>query len=435
MNKARLWKSTIGMTSALTIMISTNTISAKAAPEQTTVSQNVTVSSEVDGTVNSLAGISLSLENYYADALNNTEVADDAAQKTVEADKAKEKKAEAKKTTKKVSKYEKTGIAVVDKYVNIRKKATTDSEILGKLHKGGAAQILKTEGEWVKVKSGSVTGYIKKEFLAIGEEAEKVAEKYGRVYAVVKTETLRLREKKSTDSKILTLLAGDEKYDVIGQNSKWVKVKVDDDLKGYVSKEFVDVKIKFGKAISIKEEQEAAARKAAQEAAIAAAEQERQQSSQNSVQQSTTTSNKTTTTTSNKTYNSSSSSASQSTTSSKSGSAVASYATQFVGNSYRWGGTSLTNGADCSGFTMSVYRHFGISIPRTSSAQSGSAGRRVSTSSLQAGDLVFYGNGGSVSHVAIYIGGGRIVHASNRRDGIKISNVNYKTPICARRVL
>ena len=83
---------------------------------------------------------------------------------------------------------------------------------------------------------------------------------------------------------------------------------------------------------------------------------------------------------------------------------------------------------------MSVYRHFGISLPRTSSSQAG-AGRSVSLSSLQAGDLLFYGNGGGISHVAIYIGGGKIVHASNKKDGIKVSNYRYKTPICARRVL
>lgn len=445
MNRSRLFKSTIGMTSALTLMMATNTVPAKASLAKTTTNKGITVSSAVDGSANSLAGICLSLENYYADSLENKDVADDEVAKeatataapaatTAKADKTKTKtKTTTKKAkTKKVSKYAKTGIATVNNYINIRKKPTTDSEILGKLYKGCSAEILKTEGEWVKVKSGSVTGYIKKEFLAIGEEAEKVAEKYGDVYAVIKTETLRLREKKSTDSRILTLLAADEKYHVISHDSKWAKIKIDDNLVGYVSKEFVDIKVEFGKAISIKEEQEEAERRAAQEAAIAAAEAERQASSQASTSTTTrtTTSNNTT-----KKSNTTTKKASESTTSSKSGSAVANYALQFVGNSYRWGGTSLTNGTDCSGFTMSVYKHFGISLARTSSAQSQSAGRKVSTSSLQAGDLVFYGSGGSVSHVAIYIGGGRIVHASNRKDGIKTSSVNYQTPICARRVL
>ncbi|HBI59984.1 MAG TPA: peptidoglycan endopeptidase, partial [Lachnospiraceae bacterium] len=117
-----------------------------------------------------------------------------------------------------------------------------------------------------------------------------------------------------------------------------------------------------------------------------------------------------------------------------SGSAIANYACKFVGRPYVWGGTSLTNGADCSGFTMSVYAQFGYSLPHSSAAQSG-YGRSVSMSNLQPGDLLFYKNGGRIGHVAIYIGGGRIVHASNERDGIKISSYNYRQPACARRIV
>ena len=124
--------------------------------------------------------------------------------------------------------------------------------------------------------------------------------------------------------------------------------------------------------------------------------------------------------------------------SSATGSRIASYAQQFVGNPYRYGGNSLTNGIDCSGFTQQIMAKFGYSISRTSSSQSGD-GRAVSTSNLRAGDLVFYGDGGSIDHVALYIGGGQVVHASNSapypRGGIKISNVNYRTPICARRII
>lgn len=109
------------------------------------------------------------------------------------------------------------------------------------------------------------------------------------------------------------------------------------------------------------------------------------------------------------------------------GSSIASYALQFVGNPYVFGGTSLTGGTDCSGFTMAVHRHFGISIPRTSGSQAG-GGRAVSLSDLQAGDIVCY-----PGHVGIYIGGGKIVHASSERTGIKVSNFMYRTPICARR--
>lgn len=105
------------------------------------------------------------------------------------------------------------------------------------------------------------------------------------------------------------------------------------------------------------------------------------------------------------------------------GAAIANYALKFVGNPYVYGGTSLTNGADCSGFTMAVHKHFGISIPRNSTAQS-YGGRSVSISAVQPGDIIYYGD-----HVGIYIGGSQIVHASTRETGIKISHYMYRTPI------
>ena len=440
MNKARLWKHTIGVTTALAVVISAKSIPVSATLADTSVAH--TINSTIDGTTTSLAGISVSLDNYYEGTQQSEVTADEVAKETTTSEVKKTEKQETKKEEKKVSKYEKTGIATVNKYVNIRKKPSTDSEVVGKLYKGGAATILKTEGDWVKVKSGSVTGYITKQYLAIGEAAEKVAEKYGQVYMTVDTQTLRLREKKNTNSRILTLLAKEEKYEVISYDDEWVKVQLDNDTTGYVSKEYVKVDVEFDHAISIQEEREAAERKAAEEAAAreAAAREAAQTSSRraassssSSVKQSTGKKN-TTNKANSSSKNTSSKQQSTTTSTSKSGSAVASYATRFVGNPYRWGGTSLTNGADCSGFTQSVYKHFGISLPRTSSAQSG-YGKKVSASELQAGDLIFYGNGGSVNHVAIYIGGGKIVHASTRKTGIKISNYNYRSPICIRRVL
>lgn len=109
------------------------------------------------------------------------------------------------------------------------------------------------------------------------------------------------------------------------------------------------------------------------------------------------------------------------------GASIASYALQFVGNPYVSGGTSLTNGADCSGFTWAVHRHFGISIPRVSTAQANS-GKEVSVGSMLPGDIIYYGN-----HVAIYIGNGRVVHASTQKTGIKTDRYNYRTPITVRR--
>ena len=111
------------------------------------------------------------------------------------------------------------------------------------------------------------------------------------------------------------------------------------------------------------------------------------------------------------------------------------YVLQFVGNPYVWGGTSLTNGADCSGFTMKVLEHFGVSLPHYSGSQA-KMGRGIKSSEMRPGDLIFYaGSSGAVNHVAMYIGGGQIVHAASRRSGIKISTWNYRTPVAIRNVL
>ena len=128
--------------------------------------------------------------------------------------------------------------------------------------------------------------------------------------------------------------------------------------------------------------------------------------------------------------NSSSDTSTNTSTGSGSGSSVVDYATQFVGNPYVWGGTSLTNGADCSGFVQSVYANFGVSLPRTSYEQQ-NAGTEVSYADAQPGDLICYGG-----HVAIYMGNGQIVHASNSQDGIKISNdATYRTIVSVRRLV
>ena len=111
------------------------------------------------------------------------------------------------------------------------------------------------------------------------------------------------------------------------------------------------------------------------------------------------------------------------------GSKIAAFAQQFVGNPYVYGGSSLTGGADCSGFTMAVMANFGIGLPHNAAAQSG-CGTPVSLSDLQPGDLLFYGNGG-IGHVTLYIGNGQVVHASNEQTGIKISPYNYRNPVAA----
>ena len=406
-------------------------------------------------------------------------------------------------TPKPESEYANVGISIAADYVNIRKKPDTDAEIVGKLYRGSAATIMKTEGDWVYIKSGSVSGYIMKDYLAIGYSAEKLIDKFGTKYVTVTTDTLKVREKMNTDCTVLTLLAQDETYEVEKVEDQWVKITVDDDTSGYVSKDYVKVSVKFKKAVSIEEEREEQRRKEAAEAAErqqqrqvkAAANDDNDSSSSKSSSSGKSSSSSSSSKSSNSSSSSGKSSSSKSSSSHKSsssggggnagkssgksnssggggrtgssssgassdggggsagssggsssgsgggsalgsgdGSVIAAYGLKFVGNPYRYGGTSLTNGTDCSGFTMSIFKKFGISLPRTSSEQS-RTGKKISVSDARAGDLIFYGSGGHVSHVALCIGGGRVVHASNRKDGIKTSNIYYRTPICARRVI
>lgn len=348
-------------------------------------------------------------------------------------------KADEKDTTKETntateSKY--ANKAVADIYstttLNIRKKGSINAKIVGKMKKGNIATVLKKESEWSKVRSGNVTGYVKNQYLVFGDEIENFAKQNVKKVAKIQTETLRVRKKASTDSKIVTLVSEDDKLKVKKQTDDWAKVKVDGQT-GYVSKDYAKVIYSFGKAKSMKQIQaEQEAKKRAEEAA-----RNKPVSTTSSSHTSNTGTTSGSTTGSTQTTKKASVSVSSS-GSSATGSRIVSYAQQFVGNPYRYGGNSLTNGIDCSGFTQQIMAKFGYSISRTSSSQSGD-GRAVSTSNLRAGDLVFYGDGGSIDHVALYIGGGQVVHASNSapypRGGIKISNVNYRTPICARRII
>lgn len=293
-------------------------------------------------------------------------------------------------TAKPVAKrYQSLAISVAKDYVNVRKSNSTDSKLVGKLQRGSAAKILKTKGGWIKIQSGDVTGFVKKEYVATGARAEKLSTKFGKKYAIVKkgTEVLNVREEKDTDAGIVTQIKDGDAVAVQSVSEDWVKVKTEDGETGYVAKEYVSTALRF------KHAQVSAKKKTA-----------------------------------------SSASSGETKATGNGGSAVAKYALQFVGNPYVWGGTSLTNGADCSGFVMRIYEKFGYSLPHSSAAQAG-YGKRVSLNALQPGDLVFYKHGSSIGHVAMYIGGGRIVHAAGKKWGIITGNVNYHQPYCARRLL
>lgn len=339
------------------------------------------------------------------------------------------------------SKYENIGISIADPYVNIRKKPGEDSEIIGKLYKGSKCDIIKDKGDWVKIESGNAKGYIKAEYLARGFDAEKLIDEYGTKVAEVTVETLNVRFEANTDSRIATQIPMGEKLLVLKKKGDWYEVAIndgdEDQITGWVSKDFVKVKIQWKHAITIKEEKAEEERKAAAEAALEAqqralaAEQAEQARQQQTTQRQTQANNTQRVVQQPKVEGK----VQTSVGGSAKGQNIANFALNFVGNPYVWGGTSLTRGCDCSGFAMSVYANFGIGLNRTSRAQAGN-GYAVGMNELQPGDLVFYAaNGRSISHVAIYIGGGRVVHASTPRTGIIVSSVYHQSPYCARRIV
>ncbi len=280
------------------------------------------------------------------------------------------------------------GIADVTDNLNIRKGPGENEKIVGKLPKDGSVDIVEADSGngWTKINSNGVTGYVKTEFLITGDRASKLAAKLATPVAISKTDGLNVRNKPSAkDSEVIDTIAKGEELLVLDQlvlnygdeYDKWVKVSLDSDTQegtvGYVCKEYVTLAYTLPKASSMEELQ----------------------------------------------YGSGVSSLRVN---------LVNKAKDYLGGRYVWGGTRLGEGVDCSGFTQQIYAKFGYYIPRTSGSQ-GSSGTRISRSELKVGDLVFYGNGSGINHVAIYIGNDRIIHASNKRDGIKISNMYYRNPV------
>jgi cell wall-associated NlpC family hydrolase len=347
-----------------------------------------------------------------------------------------------------LNQYKGIAFASVSDYVNIRSIPGEDGSILGKLYNNSAATILEKSGDWYKVKSGSVTGYINSAFLITGNQAEELADDIGNLVAYVTTDTLKVRKDPNKEAQVLTLVANGDEFLVKESKNGWVKIVFEGNKTGYVSADYVDVKYEFEEAISIEEEQEriAAEQEAEQaEQTRVAMQQASEQAEQNRVsmeqaavradQRSRTTqaaraqsqSSDNNTSTNNNTSAAKDNNSKADSSSSSIRNEIVDYALRFVGNPYVWGGTSLTNGADCSGFTQSVFRDNGISIPRTSRTQALS-GRRISIDEMQPGDLIFYAKNGTINHVGIYIGNGKIVAASSPETGIKISSYNYRQP-------
>lgn len=315
-------------------------------------------------------------------------------------------------------------IANVNDYVNMRAEASEEAEVVGKMYQNAASVVLEIVGDWAHVISGNLEGYVHTDYLIIGDE--EVCKANSQIVARVTVDALNVRrtpDNSNNDNIFQSASMGDgyRVLDTLDDDPLWIKVAVGDG-EGYVYAEFVSVNREYASIAESREEEQRrlAAEKAEEERQKRAAEEEARRKSERSSSSSS----------------SSSSSGSSSQSSSKSytpptgsdGASVANFALQFVGNPYRYGGTSLTNGTDCSGFVMSVYSNFGVGLPHSSSSLR-SVGYGVGASDMQAGDIVCYSG-----HVGICIGGGQIVHASNRRDGIKVSSAYYRNILAVRRI-
>ncbi|MFG6331777.1 MAG: C40 family peptidase [Lachnospiraceae bacterium] len=275
--------------------------------------------------------------------------------------------------------YQNLGIVTVSEgKVNIRESASMDGKIVGKIGKDAGCDILGEEEDWLHVRSGKVEGYIKSEYVLTGSSALEQAASLLKPVADVNTDGLKVRTEPNTECDVLDIVGSGQRFDVLEELDEWVKISLDGE-EGYLFKEYVDVGAKLDEALTISEVRYG---EGVSDVRIALCE----------------------------------------------------FAKQYIGRPYVWGGTSLTNGADCSGFVLSVFGKYGISLSHSSRAQANS-GSAVSFSELRPGDLVFYGNGSGINHVAIYIGGGQVVHASSPRVGITISSMYYRKPVKARRII
>ena len=276
--------------------------------------------------------------------------------------------------------YKNLGIANVENNLNVRAGADESASLVGKMPKDSACEIMGTEGDWTKITSGKVEGYVKTEFLFTGSDARIKAMDLISTYAVVHADALRVRQEPSTEASIYTQVAQGEMLEYVQTlENGWVEIMLDDETV-YVSGEYVELEDRLETAVTLTELLYGAG---VSDIRVSICE----------------------------------------------------YAKQFLGNRYVYGGSSLTRGTDCSGFTMRVYQQFGISLPHSSRAQA-NMGTKISASEAKPGDLFFYGGrGGYINHVALYIGGGQVIHASSPKTGIRISSCNYRTPVKVVRII
>lgn len=385
--------------------------------------------------------------------------------------------------------YANVAISQVTGYVNIRQAPSTSSAVVGKIYNNCAATILQTVsgegGVWYQIQSGSVSGYIKAQYFITGAQAEAIAKEIGIEYATISASSLRLRAEPNLNSQVLTMLTQGAEYVVLEETGNFAKLAVDEDLIGYASLDYIKTRIQFKEAVSLAEEAAKQAEEAQrkQEAATAIQQLEAVKMVEAKGDSGTTSPEQTTapgsaiqpetggsgqliaanplgggdnlgvaapgsSSSSNGLHPGGSSSSdhvdgpvaptpgsitygpggnASTAVVSATRTAVVAYAKQFLGGSYVYGGTSLTSGVDCSGFVMQIFAHFGINTGRSSRDQA-AGGRAIAIDSVQPGDLLFYASGDYINHVAIYIGGGQVIHAASSKTGIIISPSNYRTP-------
>lgn len=300
--------------------------------------------------------------------------------------------------------------ANVTNYVNVRAKASTSSEVVGKLYSGCVATVIKDAGNWVYISSGNVTGYVVKDYLLFYKEAEEaIARKYSPKVKVT-ANVLNVRSGAGTGYKVLTSFKQGDTAQLSEAGKEWHKIRLTlngKETTGYVYATYTELtgEPKYGETLAEekkrleKERQEAkeAAAKAEAEKKAAAEQKKRDKAKQ-----------------------------------------VADYAKTAVGTDYVWGGTNMKTGVDCSGLCYAAYKKYGYTLPRVSRDMAASKNLlsvTPNTSYLKPGDLVFYASGGRVDHVAMYIGNGQVVHASDYDTGVIISRYNYRTPHSAKRVI
>lgn len=274
--------------------------------------------------------------------------------------------------------YTHLGIARVEDHLNVRETADDNSKIVGKMSNDSGCEIIGVEGNKAHIVSGSVEGYVSMDYLLSGSAAVEYADTIVKNLATVSADGLKVRKTPSLDGEIVNLVAYGEELEVIEEMDGWVKVLYDGQ-ETYVSAEFVSVGRNLKTALNMSEFLYG---EGVSDVRVDLCE----------------------------------------------------YAKQFLGNPYVWGGTSLTNGADCSGYVLSIFAKYGISLPHSSRAQA-NMGTKISMSEARPGDLVFYSKGGRINHVAIYIGGGQVIHASSPKTGIRITSAYYRTPTTVRRLI